>query len=218
MNREKQFIVDEITKHDTWRMFHIMAEFVEGFEVLPEVYPAVTIFGSARVGRNSPIYKTTEKLARLLAENEFNVISGGGPGVMEAANKGAAEGGGKSVGLNIRLPREQKPNKYANIRLDYKYFFIRKVMFVKYAVAYVIMPGGFGTLDELFEALTLIQTKRIRSFPVILVNSRYWKGLIDWMKETLLKAKSISSSDLDIFHIVDKPEEAVSIIKRRVIV
>ena len=144
MNREKQFIVDEITKHDTWRMFHIMAEFVEGFEVLPEVYPAVTIFGSARVGRNSPIYKTTEKLARLLAENEFNVISGGGPGVMEAANKGAAEGGGKSVGLNIRLPREQKPNKYANIRLDYKYFFIRKVMFVKYAVAYVIMPGGFG--------------------------------------------------------------------------
>jgi uncharacterized protein (TIGR00730 family) len=218
MNREKQFIVDEITKHDTWRMFHIMAEFVEGFEVLPEVYPAVTIFGSARVGRNSPIYKTTEKLARLLAENEFNVISGGGPGVMEAANKGAAEGGGKSVGLNIRLPREQKPNKYANIRLDYKYFFIRKVMFVKYAVAYVIMPGGFGTLDELFEALTLIQTKRIRSFPVILVDSRYWKGLIDWMKETLLKAKFISSSDLDIFHIVDKPEEAVSIIKRRVIV
>jgi len=218
MNREKQFIVDEITKHDTWRMFHIMAEFVEGFEVLPDVYPAVTIFGSARVGRNSPIYKTTEKLARLLAENEFNVISGGGPGVMEAANKGAAEGGGKSVGLNIRLPREQKPNKYANIRLDYKYFFIRKVMFVKYAVAYVIMPGGFGTLDELFEALTLIQTKRIRSFPVILVDSRYWKGLIDWMKVTLLKAKSISSSDLDIFHIVDKPEEAVSIIKRRVIV
>lgn len=218
MNREKQFIVDEITKHDTWRMFHIMAEFVEGFEVLPEVYPAVTIFGSARVGRNSPIYKTTEKLARLLAKNEFNVISGGGPGVMEAANKGAAEAGGKSVGLNIRLPREQKPNKYANIRLDYKYFFIRKVMFVKYAVAYVIMPGGFGTLDELFEALTLIQTKRIRSFPVILVDSRYWKGLIDWMKETLLKAKSISSSDLDIFHIVDKPEEAVSIIKRRVIV
>jgi len=218
MMREKQFIVDEMTKHDTWRMFHIMAEFVEGFEVLPEVYPAVTIFGSARVGRNSPIYKTTEKLARLLVENEFNVISGGGPGVMEAANKGAAEAGGKSVGLNIRLPKEQKPNKYANIRLDYKYFFIRKVMFVKYAVAYVIMPGGFGTLDELFEALTLIQTKRIRSFPVVLVDSRYWKGLIDWMKETQLKAKFISPSDLDIFDIVDRPEEAVSIIKRRVIV
>lgn len=137
---------------------------------------------------------------------------------MEAANKGAAEGGGKSVGLNIHLPREQKPNRYANIRLDFKYFFIRKVMFVKYAVAYVIMPGGFGTLDELFEALTLIQTKRIRSFPVILMDSRYWKGLVDWIKETLLKTKSISPSDLDIFHIVDKPEEAVSIIKRRVIV
>ena len=218
MMREKQYIVDELTKHDMWRVFHIMAEFVEGFEVLPEVYPAVSIFGSARAARTSPIYRTTEKLARLLAENDFNVISGGGPGVMEAANKGAAEGGGKSVGLNIHLPREQKPNRYANIRLDFKYFFIRKVMFVKYAVAYVIMPGGFGTLDELFEALTLIQTKRIRSFPVILMDSRYWKGLVDWIKETLLKTKSISPPDLDIFHIVDKPEEAVSIIKRRVIV
>ncbi len=218
MIREKQYAVEELTKHDTWRMFHIMAEFVEGFDVLPEVYPAVTIFGSARVKRNSPIYRTTEKLARLLTESGFNVISGGGPGVMEAANKGAAEGGGKSVGLNIHLPREQKPNRYANIRLDYKYFFIRKVMFVKYAVAYVIMPGGFGTLDELFEALTLIQTKRIRSFPVILMDSRHWKDLIEWMKKTLLKTKFISPTDLDIFHIVDKPEEAVSIIKRRVIV
>jgi len=215
---EKQFIVDELTKRDTWRMFHIMAEFVEGFEVLPEIYPAVSIFGSARVARKSRVYRTTEKLARLLAENEFNVISGGGPGVMEAANKGAAQGGGKSVGLNIHLPREQRPNRYAKIRLDFKYFFIRKVMFVKYAVAYVIMPGGFGTLDELFEALTLIQTKRIRSFPVILMDSRYWKGLVDWMKETLLKTKSISPADLDIFHIVDKPEQAVSLIKRRVVV
>jgi uncharacterized protein (TIGR00730 family) len=215
---EKQFIVDELTKHDTWRMFRIMAEFVEGFELLPEVYPAVSIFGSARVTRNSPVYKTTEKLARLLAENQFNVISGGGPGVMEAANKGAVEGGGKSVGLNIHLPREQKPNKYANVRLDFKYFFIRKVMFVKYAVAYVILPGGFGTLDELFEALTLIQTKRIRSFPVILMDSRYWKGLVDWIRVTLFKSKFISSQDLDIFQLVDKPEDAVAIIKRRVIV
>jgi uncharacterized protein (TIGR00730 family) len=215
---EKQFIVDELTKHDTWRMFRILAEFVEGFEVLPEVYPAVTVFGSARVSRNSPVYRTTEKLARLLAENQFNVISGGGPGVMEAANKGAVEGGGKSVGLNIHLPQEQKPNKYANVRLDFKYFFIRKVMFVKYAVAYVILPGGFGTLDELFEALTLIQTKRIRSFPVILMDSRYWKGLVDWIKVTLVKSKFISSQDLDIFQLVDKPEDAVAIIKRRVIV
>ena len=215
---EKQYIVDELTKHDTWRMFHIMAEFVEGFEVLPEVYPAVSVFGSARARRNSPVYKTTEKLARLLAENEFNVISGGGPGVMEAANKGAVEGGGKSVGLHIHLPQEQKPNNYANIRLDFNYFFIRKVMFVKYAVAYVIMPGGFGTLDELFEAITLIQTKRIRSFPVVLMDSRYWKGLLDWIKKTLLKSKFISSQDLDIFHVVDKPEEAVAVIKRRVVV
>jgi uncharacterized protein (TIGR00730 family) len=137
---------------------------------------------------------------------------------MEAANKGAAEGGAKSVGLNIHLPQEQKPNKYANIRLDFKYFFIRKVLFVKYAVAYVIMPGGFGTLDELFEALTLIQTKRIRSFPVILMDSKYWKGLVDWMRKTLLRSRSICPDDLDIFHIVDKPEEAVGIIKRRVVV
>ena len=137
---------------------------------------------------------------------------------MEAANKGAAEAGGKSVGLHIHLPNEQKANKYANVRLDFKYFFIRKVMFVKYAVAYVIMPGGFGTLDELFEALTLIQTKRIKSFPVVLINSQYWKGLIDWIKGTLINEKAISESDLDIVTVVDTPEEAVRIIKRRVIV
>jgi hypothetical protein len=154
---EKQYIVDELTKDDTWRMFNIMAEFVEGFDVLPATYPAVTIFGSARSHPNSSTYKTTEKVTRLLVENGFNVISGGGPGVMEAANKGAAEAGGKSAGLHIHLPKEQKPNKYANIRIDFKYFFVRKVMFIKYAVAYIIMPGGFGTLDELFEALTLIQ-------------------------------------------------------------
>ena len=166
--REKQYVIDDLTIKDTWRMFHILAEFVEGFETLPDVYPAVTIFGSSRSRTNSSVYKATEDLARLLVENGFNVISGGGPGVMEAANKGAAEAGGRSVGLHIHLPNEQQPNKYANVRLDYKYFFIRKVMFIKYAVAYVIMPGGFGTLDELFEAVTLIQTNRIRSFPVIL--------------------------------------------------
>jgi hypothetical protein len=159
-----------------------------------------------------------EKAARLLVENGFNIISGGGPGIMEAANKGAAEAGGKSVGLHIHLPNEQQPNEFANIRLDFKYFFIRKVMFVKYAVAYLIMPGGFGTLDELFEALTLIQTKRIRSFPVVLINSKFWKGLLDWAKETLIKEKTISEADFDIFNIVDTPEEAVNIIKRTVIV
>lgn len=215
---EKQYVVDDLTRDDTWRMFNILAEFVEGFDVLPEVYPAVTIFGSARVRRNNRAYKTTENVARILVENGFNVISGGGPGIMEAANKGATDAGGKSVGLHIHLPNEQKPNKYANVRLDFKYFFIRKVMFVKYAVAYIIMPGGFGTLDELFEALTLIQTKRIKSFPVILMDTTYWKGLVDWLGNTLIKEKVISKSDLDIFNLVDTPEEAVGIIKRSVIV
>ena len=215
---EKQYIVDDLTKDDTWRMFNIIAEFVEGFDVMPQVYPAVTIFGSARSHPNSYNYKMTERVARLLVKNGFNVISGGGPGVMEAANRGAADAGGKSVGLHIHLPNEQKPNKYANVRLDFKYFFIRKVMFVKYAVAYIIMPGGFGTLDELFESLTLIQTKRIKSFPVILIDSSYWKGLIDWIKQILIREKSISKSDLDLLSLVDTPEEAVSIIKKTVIV
>jgi uncharacterized protein (TIGR00730 family) len=218
MMPETQYVVDDLTKNDTWRMFNILAEFVEGFDVLPEVYPAVTIFGSARSHPNSVNYKTTQTVARLLVESGFNVISGGGPGVMEAANKGAAEAGGKSVGLHIHLPKEQKPNKYANVRLDFKYFFIRKVMFVKYAVAYVIMPGGFGTLDELFEALTLIQTKRIKFFPVLLIDSQYWQGLINWIKGTLMREKAISESDLDIMTVVNTPEEAVRTIKRRVIV
>ena len=216
--RERQYLVDDITVQDTWRMFNILAEFVDGFDLLPEVSPAVTIFGSSRTSRKSVTYRNTENVARLLVENGFNVISGGGPGVMEAANKGATEAGGKSVGLHIHLPNEQQPNKYANIRLDFKYFFIRKVMFVKYAVAYIIMPGGYGTLDELFESLTLIQTERIRSFPVILMDSRYWKGLVDWLKHTLLKTKAISESDLDIFSVVDTPEEAMSIIKKMVVV
>ena len=215
--QESQYIVDDLTKDDTWRMFNIMAEFVEGFDVLSRIYPAVTIFGSARSHPNSSNYKNTEKVARLLVKNGFNVISGGGPGVMEAANKGAAGAGGKSVGLHIHLPHEQKPNKYANVRLDFKYFFVRKVMFIKYAVAYIIMPGGFGTLDELFEALTLIQTKRIKSFPVILIDSKYWKGLADWIRETLIKKKHISKSDIDLLRLVDTPEEAVDIIKKTVI-
>ncbi|MBW1910468.1 MAG: TIGR00730 family Rossman fold protein [Deltaproteobacteria bacterium] len=215
---EKQYLVDDITLKDSWRMFRFLAEFVEGFEVLPEVSPAVTIFGSSRAKPQSTIYKTTLEVARLLVENGFNVISGGGPGIMEAANRGAAEAGGKSVGLHIELPNEQKPNEYANVRLGFKYFFIRKVMFVKYAVAYIIMPGGFGTLDELFEALTLIQTKRIRYFPVILMDSKFWNGLLDWVKGTLVKEDTVSESDFNIFNVVDTPEEAVAIIKRRVIV
>ncbi|MFP4037092.1 MAG: TIGR00730 family Rossman fold protein [Desulfobacteraceae bacterium] len=216
--RERQYVVDDLTVRDTWRMFHIMAEFVEGFDVLPDVHPAVSIFGSSRAPRDSEVYKTTEKTARLLVECGFNVISGGGPGIMEAANKGAAEAGGKSVGLHIQLPNEQEPNRFANMRLEYRYFFIRKVMFVKYAVAYIIVPGGFGTMDELFEALTLIQTRRIRSFPVVLIGSDYWGGLVDWIRNTLLKNQAISSEDLDIFSVVDSPEEAVKIIKKTVVV
>jgi uncharacterized protein (TIGR00730 family) len=216
--QERQYLVDELTIGDSWRMFNILAEFVEGFEVMPEVYPAVSIFGSSRAHRNSSTYKDTEVLARLLVKAGFNVISGGGPGIMEAANKGAAQAGGKSVGLHIHLPSEQEANRYANVRLDFKYFFSRKVMFVKYAVAYIIMPGGFGTLDELFESLTLIQTKRIRSFPVILLDSEYWKGLVDWMRGTLIKERCISKSDLDIFNLVDTPQEALRIIKKTVVI
>jgi hypothetical protein len=216
--RERQYIVDEITLNDSWRIFQIMAEFVEGFDVMPDVYPAVTIFGSSRTDPRSQWYKATTRTARLLVENGFNVISGGGPGVMEAANRGAADAGGKSVGLHIELPSEQLPNSYANVRLNFHYFFVRKVMFVKYAVAYIIMPGGFGTLDELFEALTLIQTQRIRSFPVIMMDPSYWEGLVDWLKKRLVQQNTISESDLDLFRVVDTPEEAVAIIKRRVIV
>jgi uncharacterized protein (TIGR00730 family) len=215
---DRQYVVDALTIKDTWRMFLILSEFVEGFETMPDVYPAVSFFGSARSKPNSSNYKTTELLAQLLVKNGFNIVSGGGPGAMEAANKGAAKAGGKSVGLHIHLPNEQAPNKYANVRLDFKYFFIRKVMFVKYAVAYIIMPGGFGTLDELFEAVTLIQTSRIKPFPVILMNSKYWKGLIEWIKETLLKEKAVSESDLDIINVTDDPQEAISIIKRSVVI
>ncbi|MBW1786250.1 MAG: TIGR00730 family Rossman fold protein [Deltaproteobacteria bacterium] len=215
---ERQYLVDDLTLNESWRIFQIMAEFVEGFSVMPEMSPAVSVFGSSQIKPQSVTYKTTEKLAKLLVKAGFNVISGGGPGVMEAANKGAAEAGGKSVGLHINLPNEQQPNDYANVRLNFNYFFIRKVMFVKYAVAYVIMPGGFGTLDELFESLTLIQTHRIRSFPVILMESEFWGGLVEWMQKTLLQRKTIQDPDLDIFRVVDTPEEAVAIIKRRVIV
>ena len=215
---ERQYLVDDLELKDSWRMFRIMAEFVEGFEVMPEVYPAVPIFGSARSEPESPDYKKTLKLGRLLVEQGFNVISGGGPGIMEAANRGAAEAGGKSVGLHIHLPSEQEANIYSNVKLDFKYFFIRKVMFVKYAVAYVIMPGGFGTLDELFEALTLIQTKRIRAFPVILLDSGFWNGIVDWFRDSLVRRGTISETDLEFFHVVDTPEEAVRIISQMVII
>jgi uncharacterized protein (TIGR00730 family) len=214
---DKQYVINEITLRDSWRLFHILSEFVVGFEALAECFPAVSIFGASRAKPQDEVYLKAEKIASLLAENGFSVITGGGPGVMEAANKGASLSGGKSIGLNIQLPFEQMPNPYANLSLSFRYFFVRKVMFVKYAVAYVILPGGFGTLDELFESVTLIQTKKIKPFPVVLVGSSYWKGLLDWIKETLLRDGKISPEDMDIFHLVDDPEEIIKVIKKTVI-
>jgi len=215
---DKQYVINEITIKDSWRLFHIIAEFVEGFEALAELPPAVTIFGSARAKPEDEVYQKAELIATRLAENGFAVITGGGPGVMEAANKGAALAGGQSVGLNIQLPFEQYPNPYSNLNLSFRYFFVRKVLFVKYAVAYVILPGGFGTMDEFFEAVTLIQTKKIKPFPVILVGTDYWKGLLDWVRETVLKQGIISPDDLDILHLTDDPDDIVKTIKKSVII
>ena len=215
---ERQYLIDALSIKESWRIFHIMAEFVEGIESLTEIGNAVTIFGSARTKPDDPYYQKAEFLCRRLAEEGFSVITGGGPGIMEAGNKGATEAGGTSVGMNIRLPFEQKPNPYANISLEYKYFFIRKVMFVKYAMAYVVLPGGFGTLDELFEALTLIQTKRIKSFPVVLMGSEFWGGLIAWLKDTVLQRSMIGQSDLASIEIFDDPEDVVRYIHKYVIV
>lgn len=214
---DKLYMINEMAASESWRMFHIMAEFVEGFEALGKYYPSVSIFGSTRVKPGDEVYKKAEQIGRLLAENGFGVITGGGPGVMEAANKGAASAGGNSIGLNIEIPLEQKPNSYANITLHFRYFFVRKVMFVKYAVAYIILPGGFGTMDELFESVTLIQTQKIRPFPVILVGSNYWKGMLDWMKEVVLKEGKISPSDLEILQLIDEPAEIIKTIKKTVI-
>ena len=204
---EEQYVIDDFTSKDTWRIFRIMAEFVEGFETLSKIPPAVAVFGSARAVPGSDPYEKAEATAALLGRNGYSIITGGGPGVMEAANKGATEAGAMSVGLNIELPLEQKPNIYANKLLNFRYFFVRKVMFVKYSIAFVIMPGGFGTLDELFEAITLIQTRKIKPFPVILVGKDYWNGLFNWIGETLIKEKMIAAEDLDILKMADTPEE-----------
>jgi len=197
------------TKEDPWRVFRIMAEFVDSFEILSQVGPAVTIFGSARTPPADPYYKAASTIARELARNQLAVITGGGPGIMAAANRGAARAKGKSVGLNIELPFEQKGNPYANVPLRFHYFFSRKVCFVKYSIAFVFMPGGFGTLDEFFEVLTLVQTQRIPRFPLILFGRDYWSGLVRWMKTVLEKNKNISPGDLDLFVMTDDPQEVV---------
>jgi len=206
---EEQYVIDDFTSKDTWRIFRIIAEFVEGFEMLAKIPPAVAIFGSSRSLPGTPPYERAQAIAAILGKNGYSIITGGGPGVMEASNKGATEAGTTSVGLNIELPLEQKPNIYANKLLNFRYFFVRKVMFVKYSIAFVILPGGFGTLDELFEAITLIQTRKIKPFPVILVGKEYWKGLLDWISGTVLREKMIAAEDLDIIKSVDTPEEVL---------
>ena len=204
---------DDFTQEDTWRVFRIMAEFVEGFETLSKVGQAISFFGSSRLKPKDKYYQVASQTAYLLAKAGYAIITGGGPGIMEAANKGARKAKGKSIGLNITIPHEQKANKYVDLLLDFHYFFCRKVMFLKYAKAFVILPGGFGTLDELFESLNLIQTERVGKFPVVLLGNDYWKGLIDWLKSTALKRCCISRSDLDIFKVVNSPEKVLSTIK-----
>jgi uncharacterized protein (TIGR00730 family) len=198
---------------DPWRALRILSEFVEGFDAMARVGPAVTMFGSARTQRDDPIYELARTIARRLAEAGYAVITGGGPGAMEAANRGCREGGGLSVGCNIELPHEQGTNAYVDLRIEFRYFFARKVMFVKYADAFVILPGGFGTLDELFEALTLIQTRKVRNFPVVLVGTTYWAGLLDWIRKTLLASGAIDATDVDLLQLTDDPDEVVRIVR-----
>lgn len=204
----------EIKSSDSWVIFKVMSEFVEGFEKLAKIGPCVTIFGSARVKHGHPYYKMAEAIAFKLVQHGYGVITGGGPGIMEAGNRGAHRGKGKSVGLNIYLPHEQKGNEYIDKDklITFDYFFVRKVMFAKYSQGFIVMPGGFGTLDEITEALTLIQTKKIGRFPIVMVGRKFWHGLIDWIKKTLVAEHMVSEEDLDLFHVVDTPEEAVKVI------
>jgi uncharacterized protein (TIGR00730 family) len=200
------------TKTDSWRVFRIMGEFVEGFDTLSDVYNAVTIFGSARIQPGDAYYEEAVETARLLAQEGFPIITGGGPGIMEAANRGAQEGNGLSIGCNIELPFEQRLNSYVERGINFRYFFVRKMMFIKYAMAFVVFPGGYGTLDELFEALTLIQTGKAKLFPVVLFGREYWSGLIAWLRDRVAAEGKIATTDLDLFQVTDSPPEAVAII------
>ncbi|HVO36150.1 MAG TPA: TIGR00730 family Rossman fold protein [Gemmatimonadales bacterium] len=202
--RERQF-----TSSDPWRVLRILGEFVEGFDTLAGIGPAVTFFGSARTGPDDPYYKAATETARLLSLAGFSIITGGGPGIMEAANKGASIAGGPSIGLNIELPFEQGTNEFVDTAMHFHYFFVRKTMFVKYSIGFVVFPGGFGTLDETFEALTLIQTGTIKHFPLVLFGSSYWRGLTEWLRQTVAAERKIDPKDLDIFHVTDEPQEAV---------
>lgn len=205
---------DNFKSSESWRTFRIMAEIVEGFDNLATITRGVSVFGSARTHPDDPNYIAAQETGKLLAEAGFEVITGGGPGIMEAANRGASEAGGVSVGCNIELPFEQIPNPYQNLSITFKYFFVRKTMFIKYSNAYIIFPGGFGTMDEVFEALTLIQTKKIRNFPVVLFNSQYWRGLLSWISSVMLHEKNINPEDLQLLHLTDSPKDAVDFITK----
>jgi len=205
---------DEFKHTDPWRVFRIMGEFVEGFDELATLTRGIAIFGSARTKADDPDYKAAQETAALLSAQGFAVITGGGPGIMEAANRGAFEAGGLSIGCNIELPFEQRANSYQTLSLTFKYFFVRKMMFVKYSLAFVIFPGGFGTLDELFEALTLIQTKKIRNFPIVLFGKSYWSGMLDWLRDVMLPGGKIADHDMEMFHITDSPAEVIEIVVR----
>jgi uncharacterized protein (TIGR00730 family) len=205
---------DEFTHTDPWRVFRIMGEFVEGFDELATLTRGIAVFGSARTPPDDPDYKAAQETGALLAADGFAVITGGGPGIMEAANRGAFEAGGLSIGCNIELPFEQRSNAYQTLSLTFKYFFVRKMMFVKYSLAFVIFPGGFGTFDELFEALTLIQTKKIRNFPIVLFGKEYWSGMLKWLGDVVLTSGKISNHDMEMFHITDSPAEVAEIVRR----
>jgi uncharacterized protein (TIGR00730 family) len=210
MKKNGTFIINELKKEESWRMFRIMGEFIEGFDALTGLLPAVTVYGSARTKEDDPLYQLGEELGRRFAQAGYAVITGGGPGLMEAANKGALEAGGISVGLTIDLPEEQPSNRYHTLSLHFHHFFVRKVMLVKYATAFVLMPGGFGTLDELFETVTLIRTQKIRPFPVFLVSKEYWEGLYDWLSNQTLGKGYIDPDDMDSLAILDDPAEIVA--------
>ena len=202
------------TRTDSWRVLRIMGEFVEGFDTLSDVYSAVTVFGSARTPPEDPYYGMAVETARMLAEEGFPIITGGGPGIMEAANRGCQEGNGLSIGCNIELPFEQGLNPYVERAINFRYFFVRKTMFVKYSTAFIVFPGGYGTMDELFEALTLIQTGKVKYFPVILFGREYWKGLADWLRDRVAGEGKIATQDLDLLHITDSPREAVQLVRQ----
>jgi uncharacterized protein (TIGR00730 family) len=210
---KNEYEINQLAKEESWRMFRIIGELVEGFDSLADIVPAVTVYGSARLKADDILYSQTEEIAYLLGKAGFSVMTGGGPGVMEAANKGANKAGAKSVGLNIRLPEEQVCNTYANRSITFHHFFIRKVMLVKYATAFIIMPGGLGTLDELTEVLTLMQTQKIKPFPVILFSSQYWYGLLNWLRKTVLTQGAISEEDFELLLVFDSPEEVVNAVQ-----